>query len=89
MIAIKTVHRGGIRQNGAIVQTFVTASRQKLVYELNSWFFDYFYANKHDIKQLPPLDDWLRSTEDGSYWSLAFPDDMWEVWIRHELMEFQ
>lgn len=89
MLAMKTIHHGGIRQNGVIVNTFTAATRQKLIYELNSWFFDYFYAHKLDIKQLPPLDDWIRSTEDVSYWSLTFPDTTWEVWIRHELMEFK
>jgi hypothetical protein len=49
MLAMKTIHHGGIRQNGVIVQTFTTPSRQKLVYELNSWLFDYFYANKLEI----------------------------------------
>lgn len=89
MLTMKTIHHGGIRQDGVIVQTFSAPSRQKLIYELNSWFFDYFYANKQDIEQLPPLDDWHRSIEDVSYWSLSFPNNTWEVWIRHELMEFK
>lgn len=89
MLAIKTIHLAGIKQHNIIIKTFTAASRQKLIYELNTWFFDYFYANQYPIKQLPPIDDWKRSTEDATYWSIKFPDDNWEVWIRHELMEFQ
>lgn len=88
MAFMKTIHHGGIRRDGNIVQTFVKTSRQKLVYEINTWFLDFFYAQGDDIQQLPPLDDWTRSSEDISCWSIQFPDSTWEVWIRHELIEF-
>ena len=88
MALVKTLHHGGIRKDGKIVETFVKSRRQTLMYDINTWFFDYFYANELDIQQLPPLDDWTRSVEDGTCWSIKFPDTTWEVWIRHEIMEF-
>ena len=88
MPLVKNIHHGGIRKDGNIVKTFAAPNRQKLVYEINNWFFDFFYAGDIDIQQLPPLDDWTHSSEDVSCWSVKFPDATWEVWIRHEIMEF-
>jgi hypothetical protein len=88
MTVVKTVHHGGIKNGDKIIQVFTAPSRHELIKELNSWFFDYFYANRETIVELPPLDDWTHSTEDYSYWSVSFPEDIWTVWIRHEPLEF-
>lgn len=88
MALLKNIHHGVIQHNGHIVKTLVESNRQKLIYELNTWFLDYCYANNLDIEQLPPLDDWTRSDEDASCWAVEFPDATWQVSIRHELMEF-
>lgn len=88
MPLLKTLHHGGIRRDGHLIHVFTESSRQKLIYAINNWFLDYFYANQIDILQLPPLDDWQRSTEDGTYWSVKFPDETWDVFVRSELIEF-
>lgn len=88
MALIRTIHHGIIKRSDTIITTFTASSRQKLVYELNTWFFDFFYASNFDIQQLPPLDDWTHSSENMSCWSIEFPDTSWEVSIRHEIMEF-
>jgi hypothetical protein len=88
MALVKVLHQGGISRNGHIIKTFTKPSRQKLIYELNTWFFDYFYAGDLDVQQLPPLDDWTRAVEDPLYWSIQFPDDTWSVWITQEVIEF-
>lgn len=89
MATVKTVHHGVIIRSDRIIKTISRSSRQELIYELNSWFFDYFYTNRLDILQLPPLDDWERSVEDDSCWFIKFPFDEWMVEIKHELMEFK
>lgn len=88
MPTIKTIHHGGIEHDGHVIKHFSEPSRQKLMYELNSWFFDMLYASGRDIVQLPPLDDWNHSAENTTYWSFTFLDE-WHVWITHEIMEFE
>jgi hypothetical protein len=89
MPVVKTVHHGGIEHNGKLAKVFAKSSRPELVKELNSWFFDYFYANKEKVRQLPPLDDWTHSTEDATYWYIGFPEGEWKVWISWEPVEFK
>jgi hypothetical protein len=85
---VRTVHIGGIDVNRESVCTVVKGSRLDLMKDLNNWLFDYFYAHNFPIRQLPPLDDWTRSTEDPTYYSLAFPDVEWHIWFRTEPVEF-
>jgi hypothetical protein len=88
MPLVRAVHVGGIDRNRECVCTVVKGSRLGLVRELNNWLFDYFYAHGLPIQELPPLDDWNKSTEDSSYYYLAFPDIEWHVWLRTESIEF-
>lgn len=85
----KTVHIGTISLNDKSECTVLRASRPKVIQELNGWFFDYFHANVLPIQQLPPLDDWDRSTEDPSMWYTEFPDAGWLVTIRTEYITFK
>ena len=89
MAVVKTVHLGGIEKDNQRIKTFAAPSRLELIKELNSWFFDYCYGRGIKIEQLPPLDDWIHSNEDSTYWSVDFPDTNWVVWIRYEPMEFR
>lgn len=88
-LLLKTVHIGSILLGRETMCTVIRGTRHEVLYELNGWFFDYFHAHQYPIRQLPPLDDWERSNEDLSYWSIAFPDVEWRVWIRSELIGFQ
>jgi len=88
MPLIKTLHHGGIRHDGHLVHVFTESSRQKLIYAINNWFLDYSCAKQIDVVQLPPLDDWQRSTEDATFWTVTFPEDGWEVFVRSEVIEF-
>jgi hypothetical protein len=88
MPLLKTVHVGAIQLGHETMCTIVRSDRQKLIYALNDWMFDYQYANRMEIKQLPPLDDWCHSTEDVTYWSVAFPNPEWSVTVRAEPIEF-
>ena len=87
MALVKYVHEGAIVHKDKTLKTFVQSSKTKLLYDINCWFFDYLRANDMTIDQLPPLDDWVRSKEDPSYWSIELQDDWW-VWIRAEIVEF-
>jgi len=85
---VKTVHIGGISLMKEDMFTVVRAKRHLTISELNNWLFDYLYAHEYPIKQLPPLDDWTRSSEDATYWHIKFPDPEWTIWIRSESVEF-
>jgi hypothetical protein len=89
MPVLKTVHMGAISLDKEGMFSVMRPDRHKLMYELNSWFFDYFYANKLDIRNLPPLDDWTHSQEDCLLWSIQFPDEHWTITIRSETLEFK
>lgn len=89
MPVLKTVHMGAISLDKESMFSVIRPTRHTIIYELNSWFFDYFYANKLDILSLPPLDDWIHSPEDLSLWYINFPDDHWIITIRHEMLEFK
>lgn len=88
MPLVKTVHMGGVDRQESNLVTFVRGKQHKILYELNNWWFDYFYAHGERVRQLPPLDDWCRSADDPSYWYIIFPADGWSVWIRSEPVEF-
>lgn len=88
MSQVRVIHLGGIDLHRESVCTVVRSNKVQLFKELNNWLFDYLYVNGRPIVQLPPLDDWSRSTEDGSYYYLAFPDLEWNIWIRSEPIEF-
>lgn len=88
MPLLKTVHVGSIQLGSETLCTLVSSDRQKLIYALNDWLFDYQYANRMEIKQLPPLDDWKHSTEDNTYWSVEFPNPEWAIAVRAEPIEF-
>jgi hypothetical protein len=85
---VKTVHIGGINLGKENMATVFQAKRQKLIYELNDWIFEYQYAHQYPIQQLPPLDDWMRSQEDATCWYVHFPDPEWTVWVRSSIIEF-
>ena len=89
MSRMLSVHIGGIDLGRDRLFDVVKTKRSDVLYELNNWLFDYRYANQLPIIQLPALDDWTHSHEDGSYWSIAFPDSEWNIWMRSELLEFQ
>lgn len=89
MPQVRTVHLGGIDRNRESVCTVVKGNRAGLVKELNNWLFDYFYAQGQPIQQLPPLDDWSKSTEDSTYYYVSsFPAMEWHIWIKSEICEF-
>lgn len=89
MPQLRSVHVGGIDLTNERVYIAVKGTRQELMYELNCWLFDYFYAHGMEIKQLPPLDDWHHSIEDQTFYSTNFPDPIWNIWIRAEPIEFK
>jgi hypothetical protein len=88
MPLFKIVHLGGIDLGRERCVTVIKGKRAEVLYELNNWLFDFFYAHCQPIKQLPHLDDWTHSDEDDSHWSVAFPDIEWQVWLKSELIEF-
>lgn len=85
---VKTVYVGGVNLMKENMVTVFKSKRHIAISELNNWLFDYQYAHQYPIKQLPPLDDWNRSTEDSTYWYINFPNTEWTVWIRSESVEF-
>lgn len=85
----KTVHIGQISRHDKSECMVLRASRHEVLHNLNNWFFDYFYANKLPIEQLPPLDDWDRSEEDTSMWYTEFPEEGWLVTMRSECITFK
>jgi hypothetical protein len=88
MSLLKTVHVGTIQLGPETMFTIVKPDRQKLIYALNDWMFDYQYANSMDIKQIPPLDDWDHSHEDATCWAINFPNLEWTIIVRAEPIEF-
>ena len=88
MVILKYVHTGGIKVDDHIIFVTTSSSRQKIIYQLNTWLFDHLYANKENIQQLPPMDDWTRSHEDLHRWDLKFLDK-WNIWITQEQLEFK
>ena len=88
MPLLKRVHIGQIKFNSEIRKVVVRGKQNHVMREINDWMFDHLYATGKPIQQLPPLDDWSRSTEDPSVWYLAFPDADWLITIQQELVEF-
>lgn len=88
MPLLKTVHIGSIQLGVETLYTVVKPDRQKCIYCLNDWLFDYQYVNQLEIHQLPPLDDWIHSLEDVSCWSIQFPNQEWQITVRAEPIEF-
>lgn len=89
MTMLKAVYLGTIQLGKETLFSATKPSLQETVYALNDWFFGYFFANKHHIQSLPPLDDWTRSEEDGNLWTIHFPDAEWLVSVKSELLEFK
>jgi hypothetical protein len=81
------IHIGGIIHANSTVKTLTNSSKNKLIYELNLWFFDFYKNKSQAVKQLPAIDDWRHSTEDNSYWEILFLNE-WRVWIREDTLEF-
>lgn len=88
MPRMHTVHMGVISHNGTALKTCAKPNRHELLFELNNWFFDYFYANQLPIRSIPPLDDWTRSTEHMNIWTVHFPTPEWTIQIESEPMVF-
>lgn len=84
----KQIHVGTILCAKRLEYMSIRASKHDVLKELNDWMFDYLHVNKYPIKQLPPLDDWIRSDEDMSLWSIEFPHAPWLITIRHENIVF-
>lgn len=82
----RAIHTGCIVHNSVTLCIINKESRKELLYELNNWFFDYFYANQHNIRSLPPLDDWIRSAENPRLWTVQFPNQEWSVKIWDEFL---
>jgi len=80
---IRFMHYGEITHNDKRVATAVAPTKQRVIYELNSWFFDYFYANDLTVQQLPAIDDWSRSDEDVRCEYVTFPAEGWLVSINY------
>lgn len=89
MLRLLPLHIGGVDNGRERLFTAYKGSRSEVLYDLNNWLFDFFYIHKLTIEQLPPLDDWTHSTEDESYWAVAFQADMFQVWVRTELIEYK
>jgi hypothetical protein len=81
MPRVHYVHIGCINHDNKTLKIINREKRHELIYDLNNWFFDYFYANQQVIRSLPPLDDWTRSHENPSMWSIEFPFPDWVVQI--------
>lgn len=88
MTLLKTIHIGGVNLGKENMTTIFKPKRHDVIYELNSWIFDYNHSHGYPIKQLQPLDDWQRSEDDPTYWFCHLPDAEWTVWVRSELVEF-
>ena len=86
---LKTVYTGGINHVDGTAVVFVAPTLDDFVSDINMWFFEYFHAANKEIVVLPPLDDWQRSDEDITHWSIVFPYDGWTVWVRREDMSFK
>jgi hypothetical protein len=89
MYSYKTIHIGGISNlDNYIIYVTIKSTRHDVVYQLNNWLFDYLYPRDMKILQLPPMDDWVRSPEDETYWSCNLPDMDWTIWTRSESLSF-
>ena len=88
MTLLKRVYVGQLHLNGEPQKTFVRGKRKELLLDLNGCIFDYLNNNNLPIKNLPPLDDWSRSSENPELWSLQFPDAEWLVTMQSEVIEF-
>jgi len=88
MPQLKTLHMGCIALDKETVYTVLKGKLHETMYELNGWLFDYLYANKLPILQLPPLDDFTRSDDDPSMWYIHFPTPEWKIWIKTENVSF-
>jgi hypothetical protein len=88
MTRLLALHVGGIDTGRERLYTSFKGTRAEILYDLNNWLFDYLYAHQLPIVQLPPLDDWIHSTEDVSFWSFNFPTGDLSVWLRSELIDF-
>jgi len=80
---VRYIHYGEITHNNKRVTSVFAHSKQQVIYQLNSWFFDYFYANGITVQQLPAIDDWTRSDEDVRYEYVTFPAEGWLVSINY------
>jgi hypothetical protein len=89
MLKVRPVYLGVIQLDRESLYTTIQSTFHDTMGDLNSWFFDYLYANSKPIKQLPPLDDWVRSADDATIWTIAFPDPEWYVWVRTDYIEFK
>jgi len=87
MPVIRTIHVGVIVHKMITLKILTAATKHQLLYDLNSWFFDYFRTNGYPVEQLPPLDDWIHSSENDRYWQITFPNNEWTVWIRSDTLE--
>lgn len=85
---IRIVYYGGILHNNILKHLVVESHYNKIITNLNNWFFDYFYSNDIPVKKLPVLDDWSRSEENIKYWYIGFPSTEWHVWVQSEYIEF-
>lgn len=86
----KIVYLGGIEHNGNLVKTFVSGlTKHDLLYNMDTWFLDYFIRTEADLRKLPPLDDWNHSEDDETYWTINFPNENWKLWIRSEKTTFK
>jgi len=84
MIQTTYIHTGFITHNSSIVHCVSRPNRSKLLHELNWWLFDYHYARDLPFVRIPPLDDWTRSDENPSVWTVKFPTDEWILRITEE-----
>jgi len=92
MIITKLVHIGGITHNNEVFCTVVAPNRNKMIYELNNYMFDYQYVHNKPIsvlKQLPSLDDWTHSKEDNDYWYIDYLEEKLHIWMKTELIDFK
>ena len=86
---MKTIHIGGIVQSTGTVETFVAATRPRLIHNMNEWFSKFFVVGDQNLMLLPPLDDWSHSKIDETFWSVNFPNEEWSVWMRAEPTRLQ
>lgn len=84
----RIVHIGILQHNSVIIKVFTQASLVKLIYEINTWFFEHYKLTDLTVYQLPPLDDWEHSVENDSYYEVFDPSKSWKVSIQEVEVQF-
>jgi hypothetical protein len=85
---MQTVYIGHVLQKGMLLHSVEEGRNVRCVAGLNQFLLDFCLVNARKIIQLPPLDDWTRSAENPSYWSVTLTELNLTISLHSTLVNF-